>query len=59
MGRLIHCGLSYLQNLLESARCDPTHIFSLKAILQVAHIFKLVGINYFLIQSLPKSSALP
>jgi len=35
-GRLIHCNLSDLQNSMEITSCDLTHIFSLKAFLQVA-----------------------
>ena len=45
MGRLIYCNLiycnlSYLQNSMEIASCDLTHIFSLKAILQVVFHFE-------------------
>jgi hypothetical protein len=35
-GRVIHCNLSDLQNSLEIASCDLTHILILKVILQVA-----------------------
>jgi len=35
-GCLIHCNLNYLQDSMEIAGCDLTHIFSLKAILHVA-----------------------